>query len=195
MGTMEEEEAEADLLADRVSTAGQIPSPTKTEHASNPITLTTTARRLSMRQIRLPPEVNRILYIRNLPYKITAEEMYDIFGKYGPIRQIRVGNTPETRGTAYVVYEDIFDAKNACDHLSGFNVCNRYLVVLYYNANRASTRNFAKTVQLLLEIRGAFFFFSIERAMAAFQKMDTKKKEEQLKLLKEKYGINTDPPK
>ncbi|XP_029821628.1 splicing factor 3B subunit 6 [Manacus vitellinus] len=116
-------------------------------------------------QIRLPPEVNRILYIRNLPYKITAEEMYDIFGKYGPIRQIRVGNTPETRGTAYVVYEDIFDAKNACDHLSGFNVCNRYLVVLYYNANRA------------------------------FQKMDTKKKEEQLKLLKEKYGINTDPPK
>lgn len=46
------------------------------------------------------------------------------------------GNTPESRGTAYVVYEDIFDAKNACDHLSGFNVCNRYLVVLYYNANR-----------------------------------------------------------
>jgi len=82
--------------------------------------------------VRLPPEVNRILYVRNLPYKITSEEMYDIFGKYGAIRQIRVGNTPETRGTAFVVYEDIFDAKNACDHLSGFNVCNRYLVVLYY---------------------------------------------------------------
>lgn len=31
--------------------------------------------------------------------------------------------------------------------------------------------------------------------LQAFQKMDTKKKEEQLKLLKEKYGINTDPPK
>uniref|UniRef100_A0A8C6FR58 RRM domain-containing protein n=1 Tax=Moschus moschiferus TaxID=68415 RepID=A0A8C6FR58_MOSMO len=106
-------------------------------------------------------EVNQILYTRNLPYKITAEEMYDIFGKYGPTCKIRVGNTPETRGTAYVVYEDIFDAKNACDHLSGFNVCNRYLVVLYYNAKRA------------------------------FQKMYTKK-EEQLKLRKEKYGINTD---
>ena len=75
--------------------------------------------------VRLPPEVNRVLYVRNLPYKITSEEMYDIFGKYGAIRQIRVGNTPETRGTAFVVYEDIFDAKNACDHLSGFNVCNR----------------------------------------------------------------------
>jgi RNA recognition motif-containing protein len=45
------------------------------------------------------------------------------------------GNTPETRGTAFVVYEDIFDAKNACDHLSGFNVCNRYLVVLYYQVS------------------------------------------------------------
>ena len=77
--------------------------------------------------VRLPPEVNRVLYVRNLPYKITSEEMYDIFGKYGAIRQIRVGNTPETRGTAFVVYEDIFDAKNACDHLSGFNVCNRWV--------------------------------------------------------------------
>lgn len=86
--------------------------------------------------VRLPPEVNRILFVRNLPYKITSEEMYDIFGKYGAIRQIRVGNTAETRGTAYVVYEDIFDAKNACDHLSGFNVCNRYLVVLYHQPTK-----------------------------------------------------------
>ena len=45
------------------------------------------------------------------------------------------GNSPETRGTAFVVYEDIFDAKNACDHLSGFNVCGRYLVVLYYQVS------------------------------------------------------------
>uniref|UniRef100_A0A914XY11 RRM domain-containing protein n=1 Tax=Panagrolaimus superbus TaxID=310955 RepID=A0A914XY11_9BILA len=79
------------------------------------------------RSNRLPPEVNRILYVKNLPYKITSEEMYEIFGKFGAIRQIRVGSTPETRGTAFVVYEDIFDAKNACEHLSGFNVSNRYL--------------------------------------------------------------------
>ncbi|KAH1003142.1 hypothetical protein HUJ05_011083, partial [Dendroctonus ponderosae] len=111
--------------------------------------------------VRLPPEINRILYVRNLPYKITGEEMYDIFGKYGAIRQIRVGNTPETRGTAFVVYEDIFDAKNACDHLSGFNVCNRYLVVLYYQANKA------------------------------FKKTDLDKKQEEIDKMKSKYGINT----
>jgi RNA recognition motif-containing protein len=55
--------------------------------------------------VRLPPEVNRCLFVRNLPFQITAEEMYDIFGKYGPIRQIRLGNTNATRGTAFVVYE------------------------------------------------------------------------------------------
>ena len=39
------------------------------------------------------------------------------------------------QGTAFVVYEDIYEAKNACDHLSGFNVCNRYLIVLYYQVS------------------------------------------------------------
>lgn len=73
-------------------------------------------RDLSVLQARLPPEVNRVLYVRcapsfvatlalclplelihhllfvvrNLPFNITADEMFDIFGKYGAIRQIRV---------------------------------------------------------------------------------------------------------
>ena len=93
---------------------------------------------------RLPPEVNRILYVRTLPYKteeaLSTEEIYDIFGKYGAIRQIRIGNRPDTRGTAFVVYEDIYDAKNAVDHLSGFNVCGRYLIVLYFQAARMQKR-------------------------------------------------------
>ncbi|PSC68521.1 Alpha-ketoglutarate permease isoform B [Micractinium conductrix] len=85
---------------------------------------------------RLPPEVNRVLYVRNLPFNISAEEMYALFGKFGAIRQIRVGSSKETRGTAYIVYEDIYDAKTAVDHLSGFNVQNRYLIILYYNSTR-----------------------------------------------------------
>lgn len=39
---------------------------------------------------KLPPDVGRILYVRNLPYKISSEDMYDLFGKYGAIRQIRM---------------------------------------------------------------------------------------------------------
>ena len=46
------------------------------------------------------------------------------------------GDKQDTRGTAFVVYEDIYDAKNAVDHLSGFNVCNRYLIVLYYQQSK-----------------------------------------------------------
>ncbi|KAL1917709.1 uncharacterized protein VTP21DRAFT_3543 [Calcarisporiella thermophila] len=114
------------------------------------------------RASRLPPEVNRALFVRNLPFKITAEEMYDLFGKYGAIRQIRVGNAENTRGTAYVVYEDIFDAKNACEHLQGFNIMGRYLVVLYYQPTKST-----KKVNLL-------------------------KKEEQIQELKAKYGIGDD---
>ncbi|CAB3405602.1 unnamed protein product [Caenorhabditis bovis] len=114
------------------------------------------------RTSKLPPEVNRILYIKNLPYKITTDEMYDIFGKFGAIRQIRVGNTPETRGTAFVVYEDIFDAKTACEHLSGFNVSNRYLVVLYYQATKA------------------------------WKRMDTEKARAKLEDVKQRYGIGGD---
>ena len=40
-------------------------------------------------KIRLPPEVKRVIFVRNLPYKITPDELYDIFGKFGAIRQIR----------------------------------------------------------------------------------------------------------
>ncbi|KAK1443691.1 splicing factor 3B subunit 6 like protein [Babesia gibsoni] len=94
----------------------------------------------SRRSMRLSPEVSRILYLRNLPYKISAEELYDIFGKYGSVRQIRKGNGPRTNGTAFVVYDDIYDAKNALDHLSGFNVAGRYLVVLYYNPTKLNKR-------------------------------------------------------
>jgi len=77
----------------------------------------------------LPPEVNRILYVRNLPFKISAAELYDIFGAHGAVRQVRLGVAPATRGTAYVVYEDIYDAKAAVERLSGFNVAGRYLIV------------------------------------------------------------------
>ncbi|XP_073998508.1 splicing factor 3B subunit 6-like [Rhodnius prolixus] len=93
---------------------------------------------LKKQMIKIPPFASRIIYVKNLPIKITTEEIYDIFGKYGAIRQIRIGNQKLTKGTGFVVYEDIFDAMNAVEHLSGFNVCNNYLVLTYYQPNKAS---------------------------------------------------------
>lgn len=111
-------------------------------------------------QQRLAPEVNRVLYVRNLPFNISEEELYDIFGKYGAVRQVRLGCTKDTRGTAFVVYEDIYDARNAQEHLSGFNVQNRYLIVLYHQTKKQS------------------------------KKMDLKEQEEALRQLQERHGVD-----
>ena len=85
---------------------------------SQPTGGTAGAANIRNRNARLPPEVNRsgssryqplsycllsptwaqteehalrrCLYVRNLPFNITTDEMYDIFGKFGGIRQIRL---------------------------------------------------------------------------------------------------------
>jgi pre-mRNA branch site protein p14 len=78
--------------------------------------------------------------------------LYGIFGKYGAVHQIRLGDkNKDTRGTAFVVYEDIYDAKAAVDHLSGFNVGGRYLVVLYYQPAKFQKRAEAEEKQKELE--------------------------------------------
>ncbi|TFJ85319.1 hypothetical protein NSK_003742 [Nannochloropsis salina CCMP1776] len=103
---------------------------------------------------RLSPDVTRVLYVRNLPFKLSSEELYDIFGKYGPIRQIRVGAANENRGKAFVIYEDIYDAKDALEHLNGFNVCGRYLVVLYFHPEKEQKRmNLEKQRKEVEELR------------------------------------------
>lgn len=102
----------------------------------------------------LAPEVNRILYVRNLPFKISAAELYDIFGAHGAVRQIRLGVAPATRGTAYVVYEDIYDAKAAVERLSGFNVAGRYLIVRFSGGRVA----YVHAILFLLERNGSFLW-------------------------------------
>ena len=80
------------------------------------------------------------------------------------------GNTPETKGTAFVVYEDIFDAKNACDHLSGFNVCNRYLVVLYYQSNKVGPSSH-RTVRGLYPFNSLEFIVNLSYGSTIFWKI------------------------
>ena len=49
------------------------------------------------------------------------------------------------------MYEDIYDAKAAVDHLSGFNVGGRYLIVLYYQPAKFQRRAEAEEKQKELE--------------------------------------------
>ena len=48
---------------------------------------------------------------------------------------IRVGNAKNTRGTAFVVYEDTFDAKRTQESLNG-QCDSRYLIVFYFQPGK-----------------------------------------------------------
>ncbi|MES1903403.1 MAG: Splicing factor 3B subunit 6, partial [Paramarteilia canceri] len=115
--------------------------------------------------IKIPSDACRVLYVKNLHYKLTTDELYEIFGKYGNVRQIRTGNTPETMGTGFVVYSDISETLCAIENLTGFNVCNRYLVCNFY---RVSYQKDDRTSQEILDA-----------------------KKETVKALKEKYNLQT----
>ncbi|GAA6042792.1 hypothetical protein JCM8097_007482, partial [Rhodosporidiobolus ruineniae] len=93
---------------------------------------------------------------------VTGEDVYDLFGKYGSIRQVRLGREGKAKGTAFVVYEDVMDAKSAYDHLNGFHLQDRYLVVLYHKP-------------------------SVVSAQAA--KLDLARREKELEELKKKHNI------
>ncbi|MEN2495724.1 MAG: Splicing factor 3B subunit 6, partial [Marteilia pararefringens] len=115
--------------------------------------------------IKIPTDACRILYVKNLPYKITTDELYEIFGKYGNVHQIRTGNTPETMGTGFVVYSNVMEVYFAIQNLTGFNVCNRYLVCNFY---RVTYQKDEKTSQEIIE-----------------------SKKETVRALKEKYNLRT----
>ncbi|XP_062570394.1 splicing factor 3B subunit 6-like [Saccostrea cucullata] len=131
--------------------------------------------------VRLPPEVNRILYVRNLPYKITAEEMYDIFGKYGAIRQIR-----DSRDMAVMVFSGswfhilmpvcfpILEVVKVRLELSGIRICSDGPI------QKAVVRN---NLALDLTLEG--------KSYDAFKKTDDTKKKEDIEKMKQKYGLST----
>ncbi|PVF99956.1 RNA-binding domain-containing protein [Serendipita vermifera] len=89
---------------------------------------------------KLPPGANRILFVKNLSYTITGEDMYDLFGRYGGIRQIRLGNDAKTKGTAFVVFDDVMDAKNALEHLNGFHLQDRYICYIICQRSKRQPR-------------------------------------------------------
>ncbi|RMZ69250.1 pre-mrna branch site p14 [Pyrenophora seminiperda CCB06] len=85
------------------------PSPPRRPSISNPSSPSSTvhhSRQSMSRGGKLAPEVNRALFVKNLSFNVTPEELFDLFGKFGPVRQIRQGIANNTKGTAFVVYED-----------------------------------------------------------------------------------------
>ncbi|KAI1345203.1 pre-mRNA branch site protein p14 [Xylariaceae sp. FL0016] len=89
---------------------------------------------------KLAPEQLPILFVKNLNYEVDDRELFDLFcpePQTNPIvRQIRKGISEQAKGTAYVVFWNAIDAKNAMERLNGFNFQNRYLVVLWHQPEK-----------------------------------------------------------
>jgi pre-mRNA branch site protein p14 len=79
------------------------------------------------------------------------------------------------------VYEDIYDAKEAADHLSGFNVANRYLIVLFYG-EEAALRGVVAPALLSEPYTAA--------PKKAAAKADAKAQEAELRELQKRHGVS-----
>ncbi|KAN0137396.1 RNA-binding domain containing protein [Lactarius tabidus] len=100
-------------------------------------------------------------------YQITGEDLYDL-ERYGSIWQVRTANEAKTKGTAaFVVFDDVMmvlmDANSALQHLNGFHLQERYIMVLYHMPAKQD---------------------------AATAKAELARREEELVQLKKKHNIN-----
>ncbi|XP_800412.2 serine/arginine-rich splicing factor 10 [Strongylocentrotus purpuratus] len=93
---------------------------------------------MSSRYGSRPP--NTSLYVRNLPDDVSrAEDMRNLFGKYGPISDIYIPldyYTREPRGFAYVQFDDIRDAEDAMYALDRYRFYGRELEIQYAEGDR-----------------------------------------------------------
>ncbi|EAN91606.1 putative RNA-binding protein [Trypanosoma cruzi] len=80
----------------------------------------------------------RILLVTGIPSKLCrGEELYKVFGSYGAIQQLRLGDDASTKGCAIVVYELCEAASAALEALNDFRVDkDRYLRVSVYDEVR-----------------------------------------------------------
>jgi pre-mRNA branch site protein p14 len=92
--------------------------------------------------------------------------------------QIRQGIANNTKGTAFVVYEDVMDAKQACDKLNGFNFQSRYLVGKWVKCG------FVKWI--LIDIP-TVLYHQPEKMLKSKEDLEARK--ENLEQLKKQHGI------
>ncbi|KNH05494.1 Nucleotide-binding alpha-beta plait [Perkinsela sp. CCAP 1560/4] len=106
----------------------------------------------------LPEDVNRLLYVRNLPLKVTSDQVYQLFGKFGYVYRIWVGRANVTRGSAYVMYASILDAKEAVSQLNNLKIGSRHLSVVYFSKGKLEKSTQARLKkQLVLEKQAEVF--------------------------------------
>ena len=72
------------------------------------------------------------LYLGNLSFKITEEELQEIFSEYGAVKSIKIITDRETgrsRGFGFAEFESREDAEKAITELSGKEIHGRALTI------------------------------------------------------------------
>lgn len=72
------------------------------------------------------------LYVGNLPYSTTEDNLRDLFDGYGAVEQVQVATDRETgrsRGFAFVDMATDSDAQSAIEGLSGYRMDGRPITV------------------------------------------------------------------
>jgi pre-mRNA branch site protein p14 len=125
----------------------------------------------SLWQIR-PGAVRRPLHTFPIPIVVPSHRILI------PSSQIRQGIANNTKGTAFVVYEDVMDAKSACDKLNGFNFQNRYLVgmLMFFFCSRKNS------------LTSAVLYHQPDKMIKAAN--DLAERQENLEKLKKQHGID-----
>ena len=72
------------------------------------------------------------LYLGNLSFKLTEEELTDIFADYGPVKSVKIITDRETgrsRGFGFVEVEDRESGEKAIEDLNGKDIQGRELII------------------------------------------------------------------
>ena len=75
---------------------------------------------------------NTKLYVGNLSYGTSQEDLEELFGKHGQVAEVRIirdMNSGQSRGFAFVEMASAQDAQKAIDALNGYELQARALVV------------------------------------------------------------------
>lgn len=83
------------------------------------------------------------LYVGNLYFKSTEEDLYRIFSEFGKVTQVRIIRDPQThrsKGYGFVEMEHDYEANRAVDNASGLMLEGRRLVVHFAKLTGASDK-------------------------------------------------------
>ncbi len=72
------------------------------------------------------------IYVGNLSYQTSSDELQDIFGEFGSISELKLiidHETNRSKGFGFITYEDSGAAQQACEKMNGTDLGGRQLKV------------------------------------------------------------------